>query len=266
MPSSAHDNEPQARRARAEELPGVQVEDDPDSGHVRLVFSIPDLSTALKLEWPSVAVLGGPALAIIISSIYQLITNGTQTAAHVTVLIFIAPVLLILAFVILYWRRKSQRMIELAPGLLKPGPWMLAQGGQHRFDRREIIRFEKVARRDSHTRLMPGHIVIETAFHRASFGGHLSDDDLEVLWAFVQQVVEMEPITIPWERMVTLSAVVGISTGTAVFLAVDAFLRIGPDPRIIHAFAGLTAGAVVFGLMLGAWRRRQPSIADRGDA
>ncbi len=265
MPSPATDNEPQARRARVDELPGVQVEDDPDSERVRLVFTIPDMTTALKLEWPSVAVLGGPALAIILSSIYQLITNGSQTAAHVTVLIFIAPVLLILTFVILYWRRKTQRVIELAPGLLVPGPWMLAQGGEHQFARQEIIRFEKVARRDSHTRLMPGHIVVETAFHRASFGGHLSDDDLEVLWAFVQQVTEMKPITIPWERMVTFSAAVGIAAGAATFLAVDAFLRVGPDPRILDAFSALTAGAVVFGLMLGGWRRGQPTLANRED-
>lgn len=244
---------------RVAELPGVDVELDDDRA-ARAIFTIPDLQTALRLEWPTMAFLGLPALAIVISSIVQLISNGAETAAQITVLIFVAPVLLILAFVILYSRRKSRRVVELSPDVIGPGPWMLAQSGEHCYERGEIIRLEKVRRSDTLTHLSPGHIVVETAFHRATFGGHLRDDELDVLWEFVVEMTGLETITIPWKRMLVFSGLVGVLCAGATFVGADALLRSGPNPQLVHVFASLTVGAVAFGLTLGAWRRTSPTL------
>jgi hypothetical protein len=264
MSSEPSQNVSAQLRKRVAALPGVDVETDDNHGRTRLIFTIPDLGTALRLEWPTVFILGGPALAIVISAIIQLVTDGAETAAQVTVLIFVAPVLLIMAFAVLYRRRKSRRVIELAKDVIVPGPWMLAHGGEHQFARGEIIRLQKVARRDTLTRLMHGHIVVETAFHRATFGGHLRDDELEVLWDFVRAVTGMETITIPLKRMVTFSVLVALGVAAATFFGVDAVMRVGPRPQLIHAFAALTVGTVIFGLMFGAWRRSQPTLDGHG--
>ncbi|MGM0557510.1 MAG: hypothetical protein ACQEVA_14090 [Myxococcota bacterium] len=263
MSSEPSQNVPQELRERVAALPGVDVETDGEHGRTRLVFTIPDLATALRLEWPTVLVLGGPALAIVISAIVELITNGTEAAAQITILIFVAPVLLIMAAAVIYRRRKSRRVIELAEDLIVPGPWMLAHGGEHEYKRADIIRLEKVARRDTLTRLTHGHIVVESAFQRATFAGHLKDEELAVLWDFVRAVTGMEAIKIPLQRMVTFSVVVGLAVAAATFFGVDAVLREGPRPQIVHAFAGLTVGAVMFVLLLGAWRRTRPTLEER---
>ena len=236
-----------------------------EDASARLIFTIPNLRTALRLEWPTMAVLGLPALAIVISSIVQVVMNGPDTAAQITVLIFVAPVLLILAFAILYTRRKSRRVIELSEDTIVPGPWMLAQGGEHRYERREIIRLEKVLRSDTITHLTPGHIVVETPFHRATFGGHLRDDELDVLWEFVRETTAMDTIIIPWKRMLVFSGLVGVLCAGATFVGADALLRVGPNPQIVHVFASLTVGAVAFGLSLGAWRRNSPTLGRPGE-
>lgn len=246
-------------RERVSAIPGVTVEQDDDRG-VRLEFRIPDVAAALRLEWPTVTILGAPALAIIISAIVQIAGDGAGTAAQITVLIFVAPVLLILAFVLVYWRRKSRRIVHLAEGIIRPGPWMLAQAGDHVYARDEIIRLELVKRRNTMTRLTPGRIVVETAFHRATFGGHLRDDELELLWEYVVEITGMEQITMPWKRMVGISVLAGLSAIAITFVVAGTFVQASPRPQLLHAFGSLTVGAVVFGLILGAWRRRQPTL------
>lgn len=246
-------------RERVSAIPGVTVEHDDDHG-VRLEFRVPDVAAALRIEWPTVTILGAPALAIIISAIVQIAGDGAGTAAQITVLIFVAPVLLILAFVLVYWRKKSRRVVRLADGVISPGPWMLAQAGEHVYARDEIIRLELVKRSDSMTRLTPGRIVVETAFHRATFGGHLRDDELELLWEFVTETTGMDQITIPWKRMVAISALVGLSGGAITFVAAGTLAGIDARPQLLHAFGSLTVGAVVFGLVLGVWRRQQPTL------
>lgn len=246
--------------ARVEALPGVAVESTEDGERTRLVFTVPDVATALRLEWPTLLVLGLPTLAIIVQSIIQLSQGGPDAPARITVLIFVAPVLLILAFVILYWRRKSRRIVELGEDVIVPGPWMLAQGGKHRFERSEIIRLQLVRRGDTITRIMHGHIVVETAFHRATFGGHLTDAQLDVLWEYVVERTGLESIRIPWKRILGFSTAVGLVAAGATFVGADALLRVGPRPQIVHVFGSMTVGAVVFGLILGAWRRQLPTL------
>ena len=256
--SSAHKDRTLAERVA--DIPGLELRLDDDSGFAELEFSIPDLVTALRVEWPTIATLGAPALALVIYSIYRVAVGEADAAALGTVLIFAAPVLLILGFIVVYWRQRSSRTVRLGEGSIQPEPLVATPDSPLTFTAENIIHLECVRRTDTITHLTQGYIVVESAFHRATFGDHLRDEELRLLWDFIEEWTTLPHLRLPLAKMISVSLLAGCACAAATFATVDSVLRVGEHPQLVHGFAGLTVGVLVFGLVLGGWRRSRRTL------